>query len=217
MASDISMVTHVVEKPAAAVRGGTLMFWTTKRFLDIVISLLALPLVTVISILLLLFNPFFNRGPLMYRQERMGLDLKPFVAIKFRTMVPSDQVTRKANDPVERERITPLGGLLRRTRVDELPQFINILTGDMALIGPRPDFMEHAEEYLTLIPEYRERHSVRPGLTGLSQVTLGYVQGVEETRFKAQTDLAYIEKANLLMDLKILWLTVFTLASFEGQ
>ena len=217
MATDITITTHVVEKTSANRPGGTSLFWTTKRILDIAISLLALPLVAVVSLVLLVLNPFFNRGPLMYRQARMGRDLEPFVAIKFRTMVPSAQVTRGANDPVERDRITPLGGLLRRTRIDELPQFINILTGDMALIGPRPDYMEHAEEFLSLIPEYRARHAVRPGLTGLSQVTLGYVQGVEETRFKAQTDLAYIERANLWMDLKILWLTVFTLASFEGQ
>lgn len=217
MASDISMLTRPVGAPSTADPGGTGAFWAAKRVFDVVVSLLVLPVLALVCLVLLVLNPFFNRGPLMFRQERMGRDHVPFTAIKFRTMVPADKITRRANDPVEMDRITRLGRVLRKTRIDELPQFINILTGDMSVIGPRPDYIEHAEEFLTLIPEYRDRHKVRPGISGLSQVTLGYVQGVEETRFKAQTDLAYIRNAGVLLDLKILWLTVLTIVSLQGQ
>lgn len=217
MASDISLLTQTSAAHAVEGPGGTAIYWIVKRAFDVVVSLLALPVVAVVALILLVLNPFFNRGPVFYRQERMGRDQTPFTAVKFRTMVPVEAMTRGADDPVEVDRITPLGAILRKTRIDEFPQFLNILIGEMSVIGPRPDCVSHAREFLDMIPEYRARHAIRPGLSGLSQVTLGYVQGVEETRFKAQTDLAYIRNASALLDLKILWMTAVTIVSLQGQ
>lgn len=198
-------------------RGGSSLFWGFKRVLDIVVSLLALPFVATVGLILAVLNSFMNKGPLFYRQKRMGKDMEPFIAVKFRSMRPAEQITRGADDPLELDRIPPLGHFLRRTRLDELPQFFNVLKGEMSLIGPRPDYIDHVEVYLAQIPEYRARHNVRPGITGLSQVTLGYIEGVEETRFKAQTDLVYIREANLWMDIKIIWLTIMLFVKFGGK
>lgn len=146
----------------------------------------------------------------------MGRDLKPFTAIKFRSMVPAESVTRGADDPIEADRIRPFGELLRKTRIDELPQILNVLRGEMSLIGPRPDYYEHALQYLETIPEYHARHAIRPGISGLAQVTLGYAVGIEATRAKAIADLTYIRNAGLGMELRIFWLTLVTVALRRG-
>lgn len=193
------------------------VYAVAKRTLDVVIALLALPFILLVSLVILALNPFFNKGPLIFAQERMGQDFVPFTALKFRTMAPADGPTRGHDDPVEHDRVTKLGAILRRSRIDELPQFLNILRGDMALVGPRPDMVEHAREFTKLIPSYRHRYSVRPGLTGLAQVTYGYVEGVRATRFKAAADLAYIRNAGLLLDLKVIWMTVGALVALDGK
>ncbi len=196
--------------------GGSSVFWGVKRVFDISVSLLLLPVMLFFALLLLVLNPFQNRGPLVFRQKRMGRDGKPFLAIKFRSMLPADEITRGANDPIETHRITALGQVIRKTRIDELPQVINVLRGEMSLIGPRPDAYDHAQEYLEAIPEYRARHTVRPGISGLAQVTLGYAEGIDATRAKAISDIAYIRNAGVLMDMRIIWLTLVTIIMRRG-
>ena len=127
---------------------GNKLFWINKRIFDIILSLLLLPLLFMISIILLVFNLFFNRGKLVFIQKRMGKNCEVFFAIKFRTMTHVKEITRKCDDPIEIYRITPLGKVLRKMRIDELPQILNVLKGDMSLIGPRPDYYVHALEYL---------------------------------------------------------------------
>jgi lipopolysaccharide/colanic/teichoic acid biosynthesis glycosyltransferase len=146
----------------------------------------------------------------------MGRHCEKFTAIKFRSMLPVDNITRKSTDPLEAHRITPLGRMLRKTRIDELPQVINVLRGEMSLIGPRPDFYDHAVEYLAAIPQYRGRHAVRPGISGLAQVTLGYAEGIVATRAKAKADLIYVREAGFALDTKIAWLTLFTVFTGRG-
>ena len=143
------------------------LFWISKRLFDVIISLLLLPLLFIISIFLLFLNPFYNSGRLVFIQERMGKNCKAFFAIKFRTMSPIEKITRKYDEPIELDRITPLGRILRRMRIDELPQILNVLRGDMSLIGPRPDYYVHALEYLKNVEGYSDRHTIRPGITGL--------------------------------------------------
>ena len=138
------------------------------------------------------------------------------MAIKFRTM-RCGTVRRGPNDPVEKDRITPLGRFLRKTRLDELPQIINVLKGDMSLIGPRPDYFHHARSYLRQIPEYRARHAVRPGISGLAQVELGYIQGISQTRDKALIDLRYIQTASFWLDVQIFWATIRTVLRGGGS
>ena len=131
------------------------LFWINKRIFDIILSLLLLPLLFTIAIILLFFNLFFNQGKLFFIQKRMGKNCELFFAIKFRTMTSVKEITRKYDDPIEINRITPLGKFLRKMRIDELPQILYVLKGDMSLIGPRPDYYVHALEYLKNVDGYR--------------------------------------------------------------
>lgn len=196
--------------------GGTNLFWQSKMVADLLGAALLVPAAILLGAVLIVLNPFFNAGPLLYRQDRMGRNCVPFVALKFRTMTEATAV-RGPDDPVEQQRITPLGRLLRRTGLDELPQIFNVLSGEMSLIGPRPDCIHHAERFLAVIPEYQRRFCVRPGMSGLSQIRLGYVVGTEATRAKAVTDLEYISRAGFALDLWIVWRTFVTVVTGRGD
>jgi lipopolysaccharide/colanic/teichoic acid biosynthesis glycosyltransferase len=147
----------------------------------------------------------------------MGKNCEFFFAIKFRTMVHVDEITRKFNDPIETNRITLLGGFLRKTRIDELPQILNVLKGEMSLIGPRPDYYIHALEFLKNVDGYRERHSIRPGITGLSQIRLGYVDSLEATSKKALIDNYYIQNIGYIIELKIILNTLLIIIRGLGK
>ncbi len=173
-----------------------------KRTMDIFLSLLALlltaPLMLGISLAVKLDSP----GPVFYTQERAGMKGKTFDLYKFRTMV---QDAERLSGPVmtgqRDDRITRVGGFLRRTRLDELPQFINILKGDMSLVGPRPERPHFIEEYTEILPEFDYRHQIQAGLTGLAQVEGNYTTDpVNKLRY----DLYYAQKKSLFMDLVIL-------------
>ena len=174
-------------------------------------------LLFIISIIILIFNYFFNPGSLLFIQERMGKHCEVFHAIKFRTMVPVKEITRKYDDPIETNRITFFGKFLRKSRIDELPQILNVLKGDMSLIGPRPDYYVHALEYLKSIEGYQERHDIRPGITGLSQIRLGYAEGLEATAKKVSVDNYYIRNVNYIIELKIIGNTIFTIVRGMGK
>jgi lipopolysaccharide/colanic/teichoic acid biosynthesis glycosyltransferase len=193
------------------------LFWISKRLFDLIISLLLLPLLFFISIFLLFLNPFYNIGRLFFIQERMGKNCEAFLAIKFRTMSPVEKITRKHDEPIEIDRITPLGRMLRRMRIDELPQILNVLKGDMSLIGPRPDYYAHALEYLKNIEGYCERHTIRPGITGLSQVKLGYVENLETITKKVSTDNYYIQNVSFITELKIVFITMLVILRGSGK
>ena len=132
-------------------------------------------------------------------------------------MLHIKEITRKFDDPIETNRITPLGRVLRKMRIDELPQILNVLIGDMSLIGPRPDYYIHALEYLKNVEGYRERHTVRPGITGLSQVRLGYVESLEATLNKVSIDNYYIKNIGYIIDFKILFSTIFIIINGLGK
>lgn len=191
-------------------------FAIAKRCFDVATALAALPFVGLIAVLLLLLNPLWNPGPLVFLQTRMGRDCKPFRAVKFRTMRPAGHIRRGPDDPVEDDRITPLGYLLRRGRFDELPQFLNVLAGQMSVVGPRPDFWGHAKHYLRTIPGYRQRHAVRPGITGLAQVDGGYAEGVDATVEKTRLDLRYLRESGFVMEAYVLARTVVVLLTGFG-
>ena len=196
---------------------GNKMFWFNKRLFDIFISLLLIPLLLLFSIIVLFFNYFFNKGSLLYIQDRMGKNCTIFSAIKFRTMVSVKEITRSYDDPIEINRITSFGKILRKSRIDELPQIINVLKGEMSLIGPRPDYYIHALEYLKNVKGYRERHNIRPGITGLSQIRLGYAEGLEATAKKASVDNYYIQNVNYIIELKIIGNTLITILRGLGK
>ena len=196
---------------------GNKLFWINKRLFDVFVCLLLIPLLFIISIILLLINFFFNSGNLFFIQDRMGKNCSIFSAIKFRTMVPVKEITRKYDDPIEVNRITSLGKILRKTRIDELPQILNVLKGEMSLIGPRPDYYVHALEYLKNVNGYRERHIIRPGITGLSQIRLGYIEGLEATAKKASIDNYYIQNVGYIIELKIIINTIFIIIRGMGK
>jgi lipopolysaccharide/colanic/teichoic acid biosynthesis glycosyltransferase len=192
------------------------LFRIYKAGFDALLTLLALPVIAIISILLLVLNPFFNPGPLFYRQERLGRHRKPFRMIKFRSMTAADESMRTAEDGVEHHRITPLGRFLRRSHIDEFPNFLNVLRGEMSVIGPRPDSQRHAEEFLETIPHYAYRYLVRPGITGLAQIESGYAEGTEATSRKAHYDQLYVETSCGRLDVWIAWRTLYIVASGAG-
>jgi lipopolysaccharide/colanic/teichoic acid biosynthesis glycosyltransferase len=193
------------------------LFWVNKRIFDILVSLMLLPLFFIIAIILLLLNRFFNPGKLFFIQERMGLDCEGFFAFKFRSMTHSEEIIRKHDDPIETNRITPLGKVLRKMRIDELPQILNVLKGEMSLIGPRPDYYIYALEYLKCVEGYRERHTIRPGISGLSQIRLGYVESLEATSKKTSIDNYYIQNVGYINELKIILNTILIIIRGMGK
>ena len=193
------------------------LFWINKRIFDIFMSILLLPLLILCSCFLLVINHFFNPGSLFFIQERMGKNCCSFYAIKFRTMVPIEKITRQYDDPIELDRIKTFGKFIRKSRIDELPQIFNVLKGDMSLIGPRPDYYLHALEFLKKVEGYRKRHDIRPGITGLSQIKLGYAEGVKETADKVNVDNYYIQNAGYVIELKIILNTMLTIIKGLGK
>ncbi len=191
------------------------LFGVAKRSFDILMSLFLLPVLIGLSVVLLILNPFFNKGGLFFVQPRMGRDCQSFRAFKFRTMTDGG-ASRGPNDPLERDRITRLGGFLRRSRLDEVPQILNVLLGDMSLIGPRPDYFDHAVTYLDEVQGYRERHLVRPGISGLAQTEVGYAEGIEATRRKVHADLYYITHTGFTLEAWIFWRTLLTVFGRAG-
>jgi lipopolysaccharide/colanic/teichoic acid biosynthesis glycosyltransferase len=187
-----------------------------RQIFDVSVALAALPAVALVSLILLALNPIWNRGSLFYAQKRMGRGCRPFRALKFRTMVHCAEIARGPDDPLETERITRLGHFLRRTRIDEIPQFLNVLIRQMSVIGPRPDYWDHAIHYLDTVPGYRHRHSIRPGITGLAQVDGGYAEGIEATILKTRHDLRYLDTIGIRADWYVLRRTVAVVLSGWG-
>ncbi len=189
-----------------------------KRMMDIALSLLilipALPLMAIIALLIRLTST----GPAIFRQKRVGKYDRVFTMNKFRTMYidaekESGPVWAIDNDP----RITPVGYWLRKLRLDELPQFLNVLKGDMSLVGPRPERPYFVEQFKKKIPLYSRRLRVRPGITGWAQVKWKYDENLEDVKEKTKYDLFYVENISLKMDFKILINTVMTVLKGKGQ
>lgn len=175
---------------------------TSKRTFDLLISI---PLVFCFLFSLfwvVVLNPFFNPGSVFFTQRRIGMNGQTFRILKFRTMVGGSDAAKFQNE--ESGRITGFGEFLRRTRIDELPQIWNVFVGDMSLIGPRPEQPKFVAEYIESIPNYAERLTVRPGISGLAQLRYGYTSDVAGTGRKLRWDLEYISRMSLRLDLVIL-------------
>jgi exopolysaccharide biosynthesis polyprenyl glycosylphosphotransferase len=187
-----------------------------KRSIDIAVSAFLIALLSPLLIAVALAIKLNSRGPVLFRQPRYGLDSKLFDVLKFRSMYidRGDQTgvaQTRANDP----RITPIGRFIRRTNIDELPQLVNVLRGDMSLVGPRPHvpgMRAAGMHYESLVPNYFLRHRMRPGITGLAQVNRlrGSTKDAKFAMARIDYDIAYIENWSLLLDIRILWLTLKT-------
>ncbi|WP_434618922.1 sugar transferase [Tabrizicola sp. M-4] len=184
--------------------------------MDIAIAVTAAPVVVMVAVVLLVLNPALNPGPLFFRQKRMGKDCRSFMVWKFRTMRMSDRPLRHVDDPLDSHRITRLGAVLRKSRLDELPNLINVLRGDMAVIGPRPDAWDHAVVHIRTIPHYANRFAVLPGITGLAQVRAGYADDEKAIRRKARLDSFYVRRRSLRLDAAIIFATFAVMATGFG-
>jgi len=188
---------------------GDRLYRIAKRGIDIIAAVVGLLVMGLISPIIAVANRVTSPGPLFYRQERVGQGGRIFNILKFRTMVPDAEKITGAVWADERDpRITWMGRILRPTRLDELPQFINVLLGEMSLIGPRPERPEIIENLTQLLPFYRARHAVRPGITGWAQVEYRYGNCVEDSKTKLEYDLYYVKHAGPLLDLRILLQTI---------
>ena len=216
-----SMVMEIMEYvPLISIRNEPLQSVSNrllKRSFDILFSSLVILLLypwlyLVIGLLIKLSSP----GPVLFKQKRTGLYGKDFDCYKFRTMrvnKEADELQATRNDP----RTTPIGAFLRRTNLDEIPQFVNVLKGDMSVVGPRPHMLKHTEQYSQLIDKYMVRHLVKPGITGWAQITgyRGETKTLEQMEGRVKRDVWYIENWSFFLDLKIIYVTVINM--FRGE
>jgi lipopolysaccharide/colanic/teichoic acid biosynthesis glycosyltransferase len=158
-----------------------------------------------------------NRGPLFYRQERVGKNGITFPILKFRTMRPQAGAQPSEWTTEDDPRITPFGRVLRRTHVDELPQLVNVLGGDLSIVGPRPEQPHYVRELVGKIPFYDLRHRVRPGLTGWAQVKYGYAGSESDALQKLQYEFYYLRHQNLTLDARIIGRTLRSVAGGRGR
>ena len=187
------------------------------RFFDVVISVLGLLSLLLMLPVLCCINFAANKGPLFYSQERVGKKGRLFKIYKLRSMVVNAEKDGAVWADKNDTRITSFGKFLRKTRLDEFPQFINILKGEMSVIGPRPERPVFVDQLAKEIPFYPTRHIIKPGLTGWAQVNTSYGASVDESLLKLQYDLYYIKHRNIFLDLNIVIKTLSTVLFFRGQ
>jgi len=190
--------------PIVSLQGGPLEGWNlvAKRVFDILFSAAALLLVSPVMLLVAVAVKLTSHGPVLYRQERMGMDGAVFPILKFRTMRVDSERAGPRMATAGDDRRTPVGAFLRQTSLDELPQLFNVLRGDMSLVGPRPERPVFIEEFKRQIPKYHLRHKVKSGITGWAQIN--GLRGQTSIQKRIEYDLYYIENWSLLLDLKIL-------------
>lgn len=203
-------VIHVRRVPLNIMRNRA-----AKRAVDLIGATVAIILFSPVMLLTVLVVALTEEGSVIYRQERVGLHNQVFYMYKFRSMIMQDEEKEKAewstrNDP----RITPVGKLIRRTSIDELPQLFNVLKGEMSLVGPRPERPQFVQKFRDEIPRYMVKHQVRPGMTGWAQIN-GY-RGDTSIEKRIEYDLYYIENWTMVFDMKILILTIFK-GFFDGR
>ncbi len=191
------------------------LFYT--RLFDLMAAFVGLVFLCLLLPFIWAFNLVWNKGPLFYKQERVGKNGVPFNIVKLRTMVQNAEQNGAVFATTNDSRITPFGKFLRKTRLDELPQFINVLKGDMAIIGPRPERPVFVEQIAASIPLYQTRHVIKPGLTGWAQVNYPYGSNLEDSLMKLRYDLYYIKHRSLFLDINIVVKTMSTVLFFRGQ
>jgi len=188
-----------------------------KRILDIFISLFVLLFFSPLYVFTALGVMLTSRGPLFYSHERIGLHGKPFRIYKFRSMQANAEAGGPQLSRKDDERITKFGRWMRQIRLDEIPQFYNVLIGDMSIVGPRPERQYYIDKILTVAPHYRHLHKVRPGITSWGQVKFGYAENVDQMVERLKYDIIYIENMSLLLDLKIMFYTLLTVIQHRGK
>ena len=212
-------ITSIFHSPLIVINPRLMEEWqySVKRLMDIVVSLLAMTLLLPVYIITAVIVKCTSKGPVFYSQERIGIKGKPFKMHKFRSMYIDAEkfgpMLSKDNDP----RITPFGRFMRKVRLDEIPQFYNVLKGTMSLVGPRPERQYFIDQIVQRAPEYLLLQKVKPGITSWGQVKYGYAENVDEMLERLRYDLLYLENMSLTTDIKILLYTGIIIVQGRGK
>lgn len=193
------------------------LYLVNLKILETMISIIGILIGLLLLPFILLGNAIGNKGKLFYTQERVGKNGDIFKILKFRTMVSNAEQEGAVFSSPNDSRVTPFGKFMRKTRIDEIPQFINILSGEMAVIGPRPERPIFVKEIAEIMPFYETRHVIKPGLTGWAQVNYSYGESIEDSLIKLQYDLYYIKHRSVFLDLNITIKTISTVLFYRGQ
>jgi len=188
-----------------------------KRFIDIAVSLLIFILLSPFYLAVAIGVKMGSAGPIFYKQERIGKHGEPFIIYKFRSMYTDAEKHGPALSSDDDPRITPFGRFLRRYRLDEFPQFWNVLIGEMSLVGPRPERQHFIDQIVKIAPHYHHLHKVKPGITSWGQIKFGYAENVDQMVERMKFDILYIENMSIAMDIKIIFYTVLIMVEGRGK
>lgn len=211
---------HYADFPIVLINKGEAIDITTKLFkrsFDILFSLAVMIIGAPIFFLVAFLTKLSSKGPVFYKQERIGLNEKPFYIYKFRSMYTDAEKLGPQLASDADPRITPWGRFMRKTRLDEIPQFWNVLKGDMAIVGPRPERAHFIEQIVEKAPSYKKLLSIKPGITSIGQVNFGYAQTVDEMCERMLLDLQYLHEINFFSDVQIILKTVKVMFQGKGK
>ena len=211
-------LNSIYDEPLIVISHDLMPEWqeNLKRAIDVGVSVFVLIICLPIYIVLALGVLFSSPGPIFFKQERLGMHGRPFYIYKFRSMVSGAEKNGPELARENDDRITKFGEFIRKYRFDELPQFFNVLIGDMSLVGPRPERKFYVDQILPYAPHYRHLHRVRPGITSWGQVKYGYAKNVDEMIERLKYDIIYVENMSIYLDIKILFYTIKTVISGKG-